>query len=599
MGRVGTAGRLIALVLGVALAGWGVTVWLDRPDPAKMSVFQGVRGPQGKTVLEAPAPTPLEQFDVGGDHRLAILVTDPASGWLGLVRGFRAHGVPITVTRDVDKALRHRVVLVYPIVSGRVLSGGQIRALAEHIRSGGTVVAFNLAGGGLDELFGIGSGTELASRTRLRWTAPGGVAAEDEIVVSSAGEAHVSSVGYAPGSARTLAVFDDGSVAAACRSVGGEACVLGVDLGSLAQRSMNGRAGSLARSYVNGYDPSLDVLFRWLKDRYVAGEPHPWLISTTPAGREVSILFSHDIDAQSAPHNALAYAAALKQRGLTGTFFVQTKYMRDYNDVPFFNAGTLDDLRKLVADGMDVGSHTVAHSLIFDQIPLGTGEERYPDYRPFVEDEHSVRGASILGELRVSKFLLEHLVGAQVQAFRPGRLSYPFSLPQALQGTGYHYSSSITANTVLTHLPFQLTDGRANAALQPVWEFPVTIEDEAPPRIGDRVDAADRLIGQVARERGAVVILIHPNVTDDKLRFEEAIADRWRGRAWMGSVSDFGAWWVARDRLDSDVVEREDGAVLTVQADQEIRDLAVMLPKAGREIHLNLQRGQALELELP
>ncbi len=594
--------KLWMILAGLALAlvgAWGVKVWLDRPPP--VVIFPGVSGPAKATPAEDAAPGGFETFGEGGVHRLAILVTDPDANWLGLVRGFRAHGVPVTLTRDVDEALRRRVVLVYPIISGRVLDGGQLRALAGHIRGGGTVVAFNLAGGGLDELFGVVPGRELGTRTRMRWTdAAGKPPEEQEIAVSSNGEVHVSSIGYRATTARVLARFEDGSAAAACRTAGGQACVLGLDLGSLAQRAMNGRAEAISRTYVNGYDPSLDVLFGWLAGLYAAGEPDPWLISTAPSGREVSILFTHDIDARTSPRNAVRYAEALKARGLTGTFFVQTKYMKDYNDQAFFNPDTVPYIRELVDMGMDVGSHTVAHSRVFDQMPLGTGEERYPGYRPFVENDLAVHGASILGELRVSKYLLEELAGAKVQAFRPGRLSYPFTLPQALEATGYSYSSSITANTVLTHLPFELTYGRrANAALQPTWEFPVTIEDEARPKLGKRVDAADRLIGQIARNRGVAVILIHPNITGHKLRFEEEIADRWAGRAWMGSVSGFGAWWAGRDALETDVVEEGGRRVLRVRASQAVRDVSVILPRSGREVRVNLAAGETASIPMP
>jgi len=584
---------LVALVLAVGL---GFAVWLQRPHP----IFPNISGPSAATPIEAVAPVELSSFDVGGDHRLAILVTDPKAGWLALLRGFRAHGVPVTVTRDADKALRHKVVLVYPTISGRVLKGPQISALAQHVRDGGTVVAFDLAGGGLEQVFGVVRGEERNTRTRLAWTDAAGPPRAREIAVSSTGEARVGTIGYRATTARALATFEDGSVGAACRSYRGHACVLGVDLGSLAQRAMNGRAESISRTYVNDYDPSLDVLFRWLRDIYVAGEPQPWLISTAPSGAEVSILFTHDIDARTSPHNAIAYAEALKARGLAGTFFVQTKYVKDYNDVAFFDPATVPDVRRLVGMGMDVGSHTVAHSRVFDEMPLGDGEERYPAYRPFVKSDTVVRGGSILGELRVSKFLLEELAGARVQAFRPGRLSYPFTLPQALNATGYSYSSSITANTVLTHLPFEMSFGRrANAALQPVWEFPVTIEDEEQPMLGDRIDAADKLIGQIARDRGVVVILIHPNITGHKLAFEEAIADRWAGRAWMGSISDFGAWWAARDALWTDVVEEDGRYVLKVRADQPTGAVSITLPKIGREVRINLKANATASIPMP
>lgn len=147
-----------AVVLLVAAGSWwGWRRISDGPTlPAdEMVRYQGLRGPPGRSRVVEPPATPISQFEVGASNRLAILVTDPASGWLGLVRGFRALGVPITVTEDVDRALQHRVVLVYPIISGAVLDGPELRGLARHAREGGTVVAFQLAGGGLDELFGV------------------------------------------------------------------------------------------------------------------------------------------------------------------------------------------------------------------------------------------------------------------------------------------------------------------------------------------------------------------------------------------------------------------------------------------------------------
>ncbi len=579
---------VLIAVLATAIAGYFAWDRLNRPPADQMHWFEGVRGPAGVSEVPDPTATPISQFERGGPHRLAILVTDPESGWLGLVRGFRALGVPITVTQDVDRALRHRVVLVYPIVSGQVLDGSEIRALANHVRSGGTMVAFNLAGGGLEELFGVSVGQETSARTRLRWTDPTGEPESDEIIVSGAGEAQISSVGYEAVSAQVLGRFSDGSAGVTCRDVGGQACLLGVDLGSLAQRAMNGRADSLSRSYVNGYEPSLDSLFRWVRDVYVAGEPMPWLVSSVPSGREVSILFTHDIDFGQSVTNASAFAKALEARGTRGTFFVQTKYMKDYNDSIFFDDTTVPAIAALAQGGHEVASHTVAHSGRFEDMVMGTGRERYPAYRPKVTSVASVDDATILGELRVSKFLIEETTKAEVKSFRPGRLSYPFSLPQAMSASGYRYSSSITANIVLTHLPFQLTNGRADGALQPVFEFPVTIEDELPPRMGDRIDAGNALIERIGRHQGVAVILTHPNITDHKLRFVEAVADYWQGRAWMGTVAQFGTWWEQRDALETDVVERDGRFYLTSASSLPIDAVTITLPKAGgRRIDLS------------
>lgn len=591
--------RLITAVIVLAViacAGWLGYARLTRLPADEMHVFAVERGPKNPSRIIEAQPTPISAFERGGPHRLAILVTDPQSGWLGLVRGFKSLGVPITVTEDVDRALSHKVVMVYPIISGQVLEGAEIQALARHVRDGGTVAAFNLAGGGLEELFGVRTGSETTARTRLRWTKVAGEPEVDQIVVSGTGEARVGSVGYEAVSAEVIGRFDDGSAAVTCRTVTGRACLVGIDLGSLAQRSMNGRAESVSRQYVNGYEPSLDSLFRWLRELYVAGEPMPWLVSSTPHGHEVSILFTHDIDYGQSVRNSVAFADALEARGARGTFFIQTKYMKDYNDSIFFDDAAIPILSGLEARGHELGSHTVAHSGRFEFMPLGDGRENYPAYRPRVTSVSTVQGASILGELRISKHLLERLTNADVQSFRPGRLSYPFSLPQAMVATGYRYSSSITANIVLTHLPFQLTDGRADGALQPVFEFPVTIEDEALPRMGDRIDAGDALIERIARHQGVVVVLTHPNITDHKLRFVETIADRWRGRAWMGTMEAFGEWWSARDALETDVIAQDGRWVLRAQTETGVQDVTVTLPKAGgRQVKVNIQAGRTVE----
>ncbi len=559
-----------------------------------MVSFPGVRGPGARSRVVEPPATPIAQFEVGAPNRLAILVTDPESGWLGLVRGFKALGVPITVTRDVDRALRHKVVLVYPIISGGVLEGDQLRALAEHAREGGTVVAFQLAGGGLDELFGVTPGTSNTTRTRLNWVNQTGVAEADQVVVSGRGETTIGSVGYSATNARIAATFDDGSVAAACRGVGpGRTCVLGVDLGALAQRTKNGRAESMSRRYTNGYDPSVDTYFRWLRDIYVQGEPMPWLIDTVPDGKEVSILFTHDIDAQTAAANSRVYAQTLKEAGANGTFFIQTKYMKDWNDVPFFNPTAVRDVRQLVDMGMDVASHTVAHSRVFNDMPMGSGREFYPRYRPFITDDFHVKGGTILGELRVSKFLLEDLTKADVVSFRPGRLSYPFTLPEALNATGYRFSSSVSANLTMSHLPFQLTTGRSSGSLQPVYEFPITLEDELDPPMGARLDQGLALIDRIAQDRGMVVILTHPNITDHKLAYTQGVLARWKDRAWIGSLAQFGAWWSARDGLEADLVQRNGRWELTAKSAAGIDGLGILLPKQNtRRVELNLQPGR-------
>ena len=238
---------------------------------------------------------------------------------------------------------------------------------------------------------------------------------------------------------------------------------------------------------------------------------------------------------------------------MSGTFFIQTKYVRDFNDDVFFRKEALGDVKGVLANNMEIGSHSVAHAKSFKDFDFGTGAESYPDYRPFVQSRLRARGGSVLGELRVSKFLLERLAGAKVVSFRAGHLSNPFRLPEGLAATGYLNDSSITANSSLTHLPFRLTVGRGDHTLTPAYEFPVTIEDEAAPRLSERLDAANDLIGAIARMHGLAVVLVHPDPAGETLAFERNLVARWRDRAWFATMTEFADWWRARDALELDV----------------------------------------------
>ncbi|MBS0255961.1 MAG: hypothetical protein JSS36_12345 [Proteobacteria bacterium] len=564
----------LLVVLGLGSLGvWGV---------ARRTIyrFEGLTGPASATVIAVRPAARIEDFGGGSPHRLAVLVTDPASDWLGLARGLKAHGIPFTLTRDPAEALRHRVIYAYPTVSGRVLNPAALAALEGHVRGGGALLAYDIEGGGLQGLFGVAAVPLAEHADWLDFTDRPAMPDGQGIRFSRAGsEALFDGLTYRLAGGTVRAAYASKHPALVCGAGPGMACVLGLDLGRLTARAYNGRAEAAARHYVNGYEPSLDLLYRWLADFYVAAEPMPWLIDSAPAGADLTIVLSHDVDFTRAVGSARLYAQQLRDSGVDGSFYIQTKYIRDYNDEVFFTQANLPDLKGVLGKGMEVGSHTVAHSNAFKIFPLGSGREVYPYYLPYVTSPRKAFNGTILGELRVSKFLLEDRLGAQVTSFRAGYLSDPYQLPEALAASGYRYDSSITANASLTHLPFQLTTRREDRSLEPVWEVPVTIEDEEG-EMARRLDTAYQVIARVAADHGLVVIQIHPDVTSAKLAFEKRVIADWRNRAWFTTVTGFGDWWRARDGAVVDV-DGSDGAWrLEVASSQPLDRVRILLPKA-------------------
>ena len=572
MKRTNRAVRVTAL-LGAAFA----ALFLFSRWQSSVSVIPGMAGPAAATVV-APATAPrVEDYSLGGATRLAVLVTDVDSDWIGMVRALRARGVPAIFTRSVVEATRHHAVIVYPMISGRLLGGDEIRTLVKFVHGGGGLMTFDLAGGGIEPLFGIRKEVPDRARTAVQWPADKSTEASVTPLNAVGMEAMLGSEALDVTSAKVMARFSDGSAAMTCNLETGRACILGVDVGSYANRAYNLRAEPLAHSYVNSYADGLDRLVDAVRDFYVANEPLAYLIGTAPAPYLASLVVTNDLDAGQALTDSVALAKLLRPRGADATFFMQTKYVRDWNDDAFFRADSLAQLKQLRALGMEVGSHSVAHARAFNEFALGDGTESYPGYRPFVTSQSTARGGTILGELRVSKYLLDEGIGQRTTAFRPGHLRNPTVLPQALAATGYLYTSDLTSNNALTNFPFQLAYGRTGPGLVPVWEFPVAIEDEAKPKFGARLAQSFTLIDRIAERGGVATILVHPD-HGAKRDAELAIIDRYRGKLWIGGMTRFGNWWRSRDTAAIDY----DGKRVTTHGPLPVHAVTVFFPRTGR-----------------
>ncbi len=578
--RRGTVALLVAASMAIAVA---VLLVVGRERP--IFVFEGVRGPVGRAMVAAPRPAAWAAYRGGSGSRLAILLTDTNSAWLGLAHGLKSAGIPFSITTDYREALGHKVILAYPTISGAVLKPAALQALAAVPRKGGTLIGVNVLGGGLQTVFGFREA--VPSRARYRLTMQGAIAgaADDKETTLPLGRADkrtaaFGSHAYTEPREAPVATYDDGSAAIVGRRIGaGWAYAVGIDLGALLLKGYNNREEGFARSYVNGFEPMLDVLLRFIAGVYRQGDDRAVILRPVPEGKDLAVVISHDIDYTRSLVNAIDYARFERQAGIRATYFIQTKYLKDWNDDIILGDLARGLLRQLDEMGMELASHGVSHSLLFRDFPLGDGSEAYPDYRPFVKDAATTYDGSILGELRVSRFLIETLSGSgPVVSFRPGHLSNPYALPQALAATGYRYSSSVTANNSLTHLPFQLNHDRAATGKVPIFEFPVTIEDEAPPRLGDRLPEAIALASKIARHGGLCMVLIHPDILGHKLDFERGFVQAVAGFSWFGALGDYGAWWAARNDVQVDVEAENDRLVLHFRAPKPVHGLTLELP---------------------
>lgn len=618
-------GKLLALLI-IAIGTYCVFNWEYINEPSYLHdfqvpeenvyIFDKLSGPTEKSIVPERVRTSWKKYDTNNPSAFVIFLTDTSSGWIGLVHGLKNIGVPVTVTTDIEKALKHRTIFVYPLISGKVLTKENLQQLAAVPRNGGNLIGVNVYGGGLNEVFGFDTIFANNSYNQLLIPKPSATAftkeftefEERNIILTNPVDFpdEMPTNGYT--NARTpLIVYTQDTNAAflTYKDYGvGKAFAFGLDLGNYFLRYMNERGFNAYRAYANQYAPGMDVILRILKKIYTNSE-NEVTIGTVPFNKDLSLILSHDIDFTKSIVNTAEYARMEDSMGVKATYFIQVKYVKDWNDDIFFKKSSIKYLKTIKQLGMEIGSHSISHSRVFSKFPLGTGKEYYPRYKPFVKDKLQTHNASILGELRVSKFLLDSLINdVDVVSFRPGHLQYPFALPEALVGAGYKYSSSVTANNVQTHLPYMLMYNRGFDAEVDIVEIPVTVEDELGAPLMQRLDSTIALANLLSKYGGMMNVLIHTDTLGEKYEFEKQLIAALKDNAWIGTIRDLGYWWRIRNQIQVNVKNKGDIAVVTVMNPSQltINGLTLHIPKSWTiEKELNnckIQEGSVVIKEL-
>jgi hypothetical protein len=391
---------LVVLIIAPALIylkweDWSEPGYLNNKKVPETNIykFSDIRGPIDKSIIPEPVIVSWRKYNIAAPSAFAIFLTDTASDWIGLVHGLKNIGIPVTVTNNIHEAIQHKTVLAYPVISGKVLSKDELQMLAAIPRNGGNLIGINVYGGGLNEVFGfdslIGANTrnELLMTSNvnvvdavndfvhpreqsLRLTNP--VDYPDELPTNGYVNARTPLINYKEDNTAFLCFKDYGE---------GKAYAFGLDLGNYFLRYMNERGFNAYRTYANQYDPGMDVILRILKNIYRSSNEVVTL-GTVPFNKDFSLVLTHDVDYTKSIANAAAYARMEKELGVKATYFIQTKYIKDWNDDIFFTQGTIAYLNYVRKMGMEIASHSVSHSRVFSKFQLGTGKEYYPKVYP-------------------------------------------------------------------------------------------------------------------------------------------------------------------------------------------------------------------------
>jgi hypothetical protein len=473
---------------------------------------------------------------------------------LAMIHALRAMGVPFFVTRDLNQALRHKLIIIYPNVNPQTFTNAEIESLTRHVLDGGSIFAVDVLAGALKPLFGFRDFVPSRRRYRVDF-APNGDAIlrylnrpeERTVPLGNTKYADIFwTNGYTPdANAKVLARYEDGTATLLRNTTGeGSTYLCGISYHEVVLRSQVNRDYDAERHYVNTFEPGADVWMLLLRAWYELNTPDGVRLASIPDGQASVLLLSHDVDWENSFDPMLDFARMETTEHTRSTFLIQTKYVSDSNSRSFFFGKDLDDLRQIKALGFTVGSHSIIHSRAFNHFELGDGTETFPLYQPRGTGFESATGATVFGEVRVSKELLDgNVPGQHTIFFRAGHLRVPPSLPEALARTGYLFDSSFTANDVLTHFPYALPLGLDFDEDSGLYEFPVTFEDEETPPLPQRIDRALDVIRANAENQAINVILIHSNEAHVKLAAEQTLLRELPHDVTATDLQGFAEFW--------------------------------------------------------
>jgi hypothetical protein len=503
---------------------------------------------------------PTTEYPESFALQVAVFRSKDDEGMLGLIHALHEMGIPFFVTRDLDQALRHPLVIVYPSADGRTFTGEQVRKLGLHVSSGGSLLSFNVLAGALKPIFGFRDSAASRRRHRVIFDASSDAMEqylnrpeEREVQLGNAKYDEIFwTNGYtSDGTSDVLAHFDDGAAAVLRKKLGeGTAYLFGLSLQDVVLRNQINRDYDAERHYVNAFEPGSDVWMLMLRAWYESTQPGAVRLGTIAGANKSVLLLSHDVDWENSFDPALDFAAMEERHHVRSTFFIQTKYVSDANSVSFFFGKDLADLKKIQSRGFSVGSHSVIHSRGFNKFELGTGTETLATYQPRGTGFDSATGANVFGEIRVSKALLDgELPGQQTVFFRAGHLRVPPTMPEVLQRCGYLFDSSFTGPDVLTNFPYSLPLGLGFEEDSGILEFPLTFEDEEAPRLDLRTASMLEVIRANAENGAISVSLIHTNEAHYKLKAEEDLLNQLPQGVIATDAVSFARFWHAREHL--------------------------------------------------
>jgi len=526
----------------------------------------------------------LRSYDKGTDSRICIFLTDTLSSWLQLTESLKDQGIPVRITQSLDEALGHDIVIIYPALASKSLDIDIFKRLKQFPIDGGILIGFKASAPSMKTVFGFDSIVTDLYRENVTFSDEiqnsffaGSTRGNPGMVSIASRDKDLETIGYLQTDYLPLAEYEDGAAAIIYKMYNnGASIAFGFDPATLAE--LRKTSISVPENYLeNNYNQSLDIFFWIIRNIYKKHSEYPVLMGTVPAFKQIPIVISHPINSYVDLKSAVLYSSLESNKGIQTSYCLTTKYINDTQGQAFFDGGNIDAIKMLKQYGHEVSSRGVSGTPFFGYLKTGDGLEQYPDYRPMVTSPTSAFNETLIGELYVSKFLLDNFIGP-VQTFSRHVVKLNSKLFSVIDGAGYNYSSTTTSSQVQTYYPFHAPDQYLSNQRFHSLELPVSLTTSLYDDYANPISTTIFKLSNIEQFGGVAHISIDVGLSEDRLHLEEQIINHYADRAWFGTLESFGQFWRARAQIEIDVESNEDFVYVNIFSPQRIVDLPIEIP---------------------
>jgi hypothetical protein len=524
--------------------------------------------PDAGSILRTPPP--LLQVPQTGT-KVAILdwtSKDPAGtdeDVLSLCNSLSPLGIPHVHPTSLADASGYPLIAVAGDFEGN-LTTSERNALISYVQNGGILFLWNLTDPSLLASLGIGTASgHLGTTVRpLTFEVETGDPAlryiddDAEINLQMAYPSYGHTFGYGLGSAQVLASWDNGEAAMLRSDLGtGRAYVFGWRLRRVVTDAELLSVPGAEPPWTNVPVLDADIQKMLLRGVYEdAAGANAQIRQFAPDGKHAALILTHDIDDITSYERTPVFAQLEHGLGVKATFnFTTSPYDTGWVEA-FYDASGRQEIQQALDLENDIEAHSIGHFPDFDLAPFGSGSESAANYFPqYSYDLNQTLGMSVLGELGVSRWLLENDFPITVEGFRSGYLDVPDRFLEGLKETGYRRDSTYAAGVTRGSYPFVAFSVVSGAVTTyPIVEYPLAISDDhkppddfKPDTYSQYLDAWESVIRANYANNAPTVLLIHP--VDDTLRVQ-ALQDILQRVSdldlWVGDWKTFADFWEAQ-----------------------------------------------------